>query len=469
MSIRTHLRIVRAAAPPARRTTLFCWWLTLAVSLVASFVASSASAAAACQPTPKLVNPCRPWLGSYGHGYPQVAGDLASQVSFHEQRVGRRGDIVRGNYHVGPQPLTAVEQGYAARPATILLIDWKPSTNWSAAGGGDPTVNRVIDGMADSIRSVAPHRLMLALAPEPENDVSSGTGCHVKSTTGSGSPADYRAMWANVRRRFAARGATNVVWVMDYMGYQPFDCLVPELWPGNGLVDWVMMDAYGTRAKPLIDQSVGRFYRLLESTSDASHDFRSKPWGLGEFSIHGASQTQAYAYWDSARAAVHNSTYPRLKAFVVFDSSGGHAENRVAYGADGAYDPVEQAHYSAFAGDPAFTTAAAIPDSTAPRVTGLSVTPSVFRKGHGTTFRYTLSEPAQVFVRIERVVCCGQGTRLRSVGRFVVGATQGADRLRFTGRVGGRRLGPGRYRATLLARDAARNGGTPRHIGFRVT
>ena len=312
-----------------------------------------------CTLTAKLVNPCQPLLGAYGHGYPQVAPDLRSQVDFHERRVGRQGDIVRGNYHVGPQYLTLAEKHYATRPLTTLLIDWKPVARWEDADGANQAVNAVIDAMAVSIKTVAPHKIMLVVAHEPENDVSSGTGCPTKSPTGAGSPADYRAMWSNVRRRFAARGVTNVVWVMNYMGYKRWDCLVAALWPGNGLVDWVMMDAYGTRAQLLVDDSVGRFYRLLQRTSDARHNYASKPWGLGEFAIHGVTQAQAYAYWDSVRRAVHNATYPKLRAYVPFDSEGGQGDNRVAYGVNGAVDPLEQAHYFAFARDPAFTRGAA--------------------------------------------------------------------------------------------------------------
>ncbi|MEA2129309.1 MAG: hypothetical protein QOJ85_2200 [Solirubrobacteraceae bacterium] len=327
----------------------------LTLSLATARPASAATTAAACTPTDKLVNPCRPWLGAYGHGYPQVPPDLTSQVNYHEQRIGRRGDIVRGEYHRGAQYLTLAEKNFAERPSTILLINWKPSiNNWAAAGGGDAPTNRVIDSMARSIKSVAPHKIMLVLAHEPENDVSAGTRCYTNHRVPSGSPADYRAMWANVRRRFAAQGTTNVVWIMDYMGYQPYDCLVPELWPGNSLVDWVMIDAYGTRGKPLIDASVGRFYRFLERSSDANHDYRSKPWGLGEFSIHGATRVQAYAYWDSISAALSHAAYPRLKAYVPFDSEGGHQDNRVAYDVNGALDPTERAHYNAFAHNPAF-------------------------------------------------------------------------------------------------------------------
>lgn len=474
MPVSTKLSIRRAVTRTVQCATAAFALAALGFSPVVARAASPTPPPSACTPTAKLVNPCRPWLGAYGHGYPQVASDLSSQVTYHEQRVGRQGDIVRGNYHVGPQYLTPSEKHYAARPSTILLIDWKPSTRWAAAGGGDPAVNHVVDAMADSIRSVTPHKVMLVVAHEPENDVSSGTGCHRKSAIGAGSPAEYRAMWANVRKRFAARGATNVVWVMNYMGYKPYDCLVPQLWPGNGLVDWVMMDAYGTRANPLIDHSVGRFYRFLESASDSGHAFLSKPWGLGEFSIHGVTQAQAYAYWDSVKAAVHNSTYPKLKAFVVFDSNGGQGDNRVAYAINGAYDPAEQAHYNAFANDPAFGDTVASPDMTPPELSSLSVSPRAFRvdvRGRrGTTFRYTLSEPARVVFRIERKLCglCGDRSGLRLMGRFAQRATKGENRTRFPGRIDGRPLRPGHYRATLLAVDAAGNRSGPRQIGFRV-
>jgi len=465
--IRTSCNTGRAIARLPRWTGLAYSLVALSASLVSGYAASPASAASSCQPTAKLVNPCRPWLGAFGHGYSQVPGDLRSQIAYHEQRVGRRGDIVRGNYHVGAQYLTPAEKSYARRPSTILLSNWKPSVNWAAAGGADQSVNRVIDSMAGSIRSAAPHKIMLVIAHEPENDVSSGTSCTTKSTTGSGSPADYRAMWANVQRRFAARGVKNVVWVMNYMGYKPYDCLVPELWPGNSRVDWVVMDSYGTSANPLFDDSVGRFYRFLASASDASHNFLSKPWGLGEFSIHGVTQMQAYAYWNSVRAAVHNGTYPKLKAYIPFDSTGGHADNRVAYGVNGALDPLEQASYNAFAHDPAFGSGGASPDTIRPRLSRHSISPRAFRVdrgGRGALLRFSVSEPAHVVVRIGRK----DGGGVRPVGRFTVRAGKGMNATRFSGRIGGKPLAPGRYRATLVARDGAGNTSPPRRLAFRV-
>jgi hypothetical protein len=52
--------------------------------------------------------------------------------------------------------------------------------------------------------------------------------------------------------------------------------------------------------------------------------------------------------------ALRKSTYPKLKAYIPFDSSGGNVDNRVAYDINGNFDPVEQAHYRAFAQDRAF-------------------------------------------------------------------------------------------------------------------
>jgi hypothetical protein len=39
---------------------------------------------------------------------------------------------------------------------------------------------------------------------------------------------------------------------------------------------------------------------------------------------------------------------------------------------------------------------------------------------------------------------------------------------KFSGKIGRRRLKPGRYRATLVATDAARNASKPKRLRFRV-
>ncbi|HEX6652858.1 MAG TPA: hypothetical protein VF072_08955 [Thermoleophilaceae bacterium] len=52
--------------------------------------------------------------------------------------------------------------------------------------------------------------------------------------------------------------------------------------------------------------------------------------------------------------------------------------------------------------------------------------------------------------------------------RFRVRSKAGANRRRFSGRIGRKRLKPGRYRATLVARDPAGNASHPKRLKFRI-
>ena len=227
-----------------------------------------------------------------------------------------------------------------------------------------PCVNAQIDQVADSIASVAPAKIMLTLHHEPEPDVSPGTSSCSGLKGSFGSPSDYRAMWRNIEGRFAARGVTNVVWVMNYMSYQNWDCLLPELWPGNDLVDWVMFDPYNSSTSHSWSASVGRFYNLLTAKSDSTHDYLSKPWGLAEFGVGGSTtQAQAYSYYDAARASVEANQFPRLKAYIALDADGT-TRTRTSYSVAGVLDPVEQQHFNALANSPAFLQG----DTTAPTV-----------------------------------------------------------------------------------------------------
>ena len=135
-------------------------------------------------------------------------------------------------------------------------------------------------------------------------------------------------------------------------------------------------------------------------------------------------------------------------------------------------------------------------DTQAPFVNGFRASPSLFAVAHartplaarvprGTRFRYTLSEDARVTTTIKRALpgrraggrClrprprlrrAKRCTRYRTAGTLKRSGTKGANAIRFTGRIGGRTLRPGRYRALITATDTAGNGSTPRTAGFRV-
>jgi hypothetical protein len=134
-------------------------------------------------------------------------------------------------------------------------------------------------------------------------------------------------------------------------------------------------------------------------------------------------------------------------------------------------------------------------DAVRPSIARLRLVPAVFRAARrgpelsaavGTRVSLALSEPATVTFRVRRLVpgrrvggrCvrptarnggarrCTLSVRLR--GRIVRQLTSGTSRLRYRGRLAGRRLRPGRYRLLVQARDAAGNRSTVRRAGFRI-
>jgi hypothetical protein len=103
----------------------------------------------------------------------------------------------------------------------------------------------------------------------------------------------------------------------------------------------------------------------------------------------------------------------------------------------------------------------------------------------GSAFRFRLSESARVEIRIERRAAgrrvgrrCVKPRRrhrkrrrcTRYVRRGVLKRTgvQGRNRVKFSGRIGRRALRPGRYRASVIATDAAGNASSPARISFRI-
>jgi fibronectin type 3 domain-containing protein/beta-mannanase len=319
-----------------------------------------------CVVSDKLVNSCRPWLGAWTNGYGTTG--LKAAAENHEQRIGRQLDIVHNYHGVGANTITNDERDLVNRPNTILYANWKPAAVWSDANGENATINAGIDQMADSIKTLGSKKIMFTIFHEPEDDVSTGTACTgLKGSAGS--PADYVSMWRNVRERFDARGVTNVVWVMNYMGFEGWDCLVTSLWPGNDKVDWVMWDPYEKTASKTWDDGTSRFYNYLEQNTDAAHDFTAKPWGLGEFGVANATgQANAYSYYAEAKAALDAGQYPRLKAFINFDAEGT-TGSRVSYALNNVYDANEQAAYASFANDPLLNGSYVFEDTTAPAVT----------------------------------------------------------------------------------------------------
>jgi streptogramin lyase len=142
----------------------------------------------------------------------------------------------------------------------------------------------------------------------------------------------------------------------------------------------------------------------------------------------------------------------------------------------------------------------AAPDKTAPRFLGASTfSPARFAavgaakasaKGGanvpaGSKLKFRLSEAGAVTVAISAKApgrragkaCVAPGkaparaakcTRLVRKGAVVLKGAAGADKLAFSGKVGGKALAPGAYQASLVARDAAGNASAPSLAGFTI-
>jgi Tol biopolymer transport system component len=136
------------------------------------------------------------------------------------------------------------------------------------------------------------------------------------------------------------------------------------------------------------------------------------------------------------------------------------------------------------------------PDKVAPSVLSLGFVKSTMRaagKGGsiarapvGARARYRLSEAATARFTVERAEsgrkrgrkCVAPSRKLRrarrctrylrSKGSFARKSTMGLNAFRFTARLRGRKLGPGRYRLVLVATDAAGNKSKARRAAFRV-
>ena len=249
------------------------------------------------------------WLSGWGN---HREGGWIKQVEAHEARIGRKLDVLHNYHPVGNLPLNDAEKAYI-ESGRKLFINWKPAARWADAAGGSGEINAQIDQVGQSLKSVAPARVMVTLYHEPENDVLT-----------AGQPSDYTAMWHNVRRRWDARGVDNVIYVWNMMGYLGHEKLYAShaLWPGDAYVDWVMWDPYSRGKNPAPwDARINEFYSWLLENSGPGHDYASKPWGLAEWGaskdgdLGGTFEQQYYRDMQEKLPA-----YPRLKLVAVFDS-----------------------------------------------------------------------------------------------------------------------------------------------------
>lgn len=373
----------------------------------------SITKAADCTPTALLVNPCRPWVGAEAGGYSMASGGSNSQLTFFNKRlndasvlsnpsksvtINKKIDVAHVYHAQGTNLFSSGAQAVLNNSAyRYVFVNWKPlpgGYKWKDAGGSNATVNTYIRNGAKATKALGSKKIFLAVWHEPENDVSSGNCASNASGASMGSPAEYRAMWANVRNIFNQEGVSNVVWAINFMGFKKWDCLVHMLWPGNDKVDWIMYDQYG-HGGILFDESVSRFYKVLEGNNgnNPAHAYTSKAWGLGEHgygdAVGNSTEAGSVNYWKEGKTAIDTNRYHRIKMWLVWDTKKGDYTAQVGYQLNGStVHTAEQQAYNDFASailaKENSSTPGPTPDTTPPAV-------SITAPGNGSTVSGTIT------------------------------------------------------------------------------
>lgn len=274
----------------------------------------------------------------------------------------QRAITIRRNFHPAGSkpPLTRgtsdgdSEIRYARTGTGIVMVNYKPDANWKKAASPTGPAAERLRQFARNVKAVTPHKVMIVLYHEPQNDVHHGSSCktHKEGTVKDNTPATYRAMWRNARAIFDREGVKNAVWVMNYMGYKNWDCMVQDMWPGNDLVDWVAWDEYSNNNGRTWNQTIGHMYQLLTDKSDARHNFRSKPWMVGETGVSHCDRNVVRNFYKGALNSTTQNRFPKVKAYVWWDSRDEKGDFRTHLDCKGKSSPTELGYFRQFASNP---------------------------------------------------------------------------------------------------------------------
>lgn len=240
--------------------------------------------------------------------------------------------------------LTAEEEAFA-RGGGILFYSVQPD-NWTeyARNWPDAPWDRSIENWARTIKTLAPHKVMIAPGYEPDGHA---VEFQNKTHEQAGHAAAYRSMFLNFKRVFSRENVTNALFVLDFsVSLRDNPEALPALWPGNDAVDWLFFNLFESQPFKRNDGQPGKdgqgncslmlsdLYHLGETLSNASFAFTGVPWGLGAWGSMNQTfgdppkwPSQPIPLADRQRCiqAVHSMLadkvkYPRFEAAIYFNS-----------------------------------------------------------------------------------------------------------------------------------------------------
>jgi len=213
--------------------------------------------AGTCVTNAKLVPSCGVLWGAAAGGFTEERRDVEHRKW--EKLSGRTATIFHA-YHKGDQKFpTEAEIAMTRDPANprVLLLNWRVEygSTWAkvAAGKHDDRIDR----FAARVKATYPEKFFLVLNHEPEDDVI--------ARAGSGMTAkDFAASYRHVVKRLRAKGVTNVINVVAYMGNENWMAKSwwKDLYPGDDVVDWMGLDSYISAEKNYYHY--GKFADLLD-------------------------------------------------------------------------------------------------------------------------------------------------------------------------------------------------------------
>ncbi len=272
-----------------------------------------------CVTDAKLVPSCGVLWGGAAGGFTDAPRD---QALIDWERTSGRTATVFHTYHKGDEPFPTRSEiamtRDAARPR-VLLLNWKIAygSTWARVARGEQ--DRRIDAFAARVKATYPEKFFLVLNHEPENDViaRAGSGWEAK---------DFAAMYRHTILRLRAKGVTNAINVMAYMGNEKWmsQSWWKDIYPGDDVVDWMGLDSYVSAEKGYYHY--GLFADLLDrrgATGPGFYDWavtRGKPLMVAEWGVYhriGKPADKAPAY---ASVRPELARRPLIKAIVHFDT-----------------------------------------------------------------------------------------------------------------------------------------------------
>lgn len=240
-----------------------------------------------------------------------------------EQKTGRQQAIYHA-YHRGQENFPTAEEIEIARDR-VLFLNWKPQgATWAQIAKGHPATEAYLDKLAGRMKSSLTEPFFFTVHHEPENDVDPRAGSGLTAT-------DYAAMVRHVLTGLRERGVSNLVSVMNYMAYVPWNTQpwFESLYPGDDVIDWIAFDAYAYSERG--EYGFGDFAEMLNRRSSsqpswpgfydwAAERHPDKPLMLGEWGVwhHATNPGHRADFYGSV--AKQMPLFPRIKAMVYFDT-----------------------------------------------------------------------------------------------------------------------------------------------------